>query len=233
MALVKYGGGIIQLSGSIAGNTFARNRNGNYVRAKTKPVNPNSTLQAAMRTFMAFLTARWHDTLSAGQRTAWNAYANAVAMKNKLGETTYLSGFNHYLRVNTVRLQLENSKCDEGPVVLALPEKDPTLILAAYASTQKLSITRDTALPWCGIPASVMGIWCGSPQLITRNFFAGPWKKAGSIPGNGVTPTLITSPFTLIAGQKIWVYARIATGPTDSRLSEPMIMSCTVAAAPP
>ena len=41
MALVKYGGGIIQMSGSMAGNTFARNRYGNYMRARTKPVNPN------------------------------------------------------------------------------------------------------------------------------------------------------------------------------------------------
>jgi hypothetical protein len=233
MALVKFGGGVIDMRGSIAGNTFARNRSGNYVRARTKPVNPNSVLQVAMRTYMAFLTSRWHDTISASQRIAWNSYANAVSMKNRLGESTFLSGFNHYIRVNTVRLQLENSKCDEGPVVLALPEKDPTLIIAAYASTQKISVTRDVALPWCGVPASVMGIWCGSPQLATRNFFAGPWRKAGSIPGNGVSPTLITSPFTLIAGQKIWVYARIATGPTDSRLSEPMVHSCIVLAAPP
>ncbi|GAI58374.1 unnamed protein product, partial [marine sediment metagenome] len=39
MALVKYGGGITQMSGSIAGNTFARNRYGNYVRSRTKPIN--------------------------------------------------------------------------------------------------------------------------------------------------------------------------------------------------
>ncbi|GAH50296.1 unnamed protein product, partial [marine sediment metagenome] len=45
MALVKLGGGIVQISGSIAGNTFARNRFGNYMRSRTKPVNPNSTRQ--------------------------------------------------------------------------------------------------------------------------------------------------------------------------------------------
>ncbi|GAH13494.1 unnamed protein product, partial [marine sediment metagenome] len=49
MSLVKYGGGIVQMSGSIAGNTFARNRYGNYVRARTKPINPNSDRQVVVR----------------------------------------------------------------------------------------------------------------------------------------------------------------------------------------
>ncbi|GAH28464.1 unnamed protein product, partial [marine sediment metagenome] len=38
MALVKYGAGIIQMSGSIAGDVHARNRFGNYIRPRTKPV---------------------------------------------------------------------------------------------------------------------------------------------------------------------------------------------------
>ena len=31
MALIKYGGGIVHASGSLAGNTFARNKYGNYM----------------------------------------------------------------------------------------------------------------------------------------------------------------------------------------------------------
>ena len=232
-ASIKYGGGVIQMSGSIAGNTYARNRFGNYVRPRTKPVNPSSTAQGTIRTILSFLAERWHDTLTPAERIAWGTYAAAVAMKNRLGEAVYLTGFNHYLRVNTVRMQMENSKCDPGPVTLTLPEKDPAFTVAAYASTQKLNIVHDVALPWCSIPASILGVWMGQPQGATRNFFGGPWKKVGPIPGNAVSPTLMDPPFTLIAGQKVWVYGRIATGPTDSRLSEPMVVSCTVLAAPP
>ncbi len=83
MALVKYGGGIVQMSGSIGGDTFARNRYGNYVRARTKPVNPNTTLQQAVRASMSFLTNRWAQTLDAAQRTAWNPYAQNEAMQKK------------------------------------------------------------------------------------------------------------------------------------------------------
>jgi hypothetical protein len=233
MANVRYGAGIVQMSGSIAGTVHARNRFGNYIRPRTKPVNPGSTYQDVIRTALSHLAQRWHDTLTESQRVAWGTYAQAVAMKNRLGETVYLTAFNHYLRLNTVRIQMENSKCDNGPVTLTLPEKDPTFTVAAYASTQKLNIVHDVAMPWCGIPASILAIWMGRPQIATRNFFNGPWRKVGSIPGNAVSPTLKDPPFTLIAGQKVWVYARIATGPTDSRLSEPMVAACTVLAAPP
>ena len=59
MALIKYGGGIVDMSGSIAGNTHARNRFGNYMRARTKPVNPNSDRQVAIRAIVSYLAEFW------------------------------------------------------------------------------------------------------------------------------------------------------------------------------
>lgn len=218
------------MSGSIAGVTHARNRFGNYIRPRTKPVNPNSLLQGTIREALAMLTQRWHDTLTSTQRIAWATYAAAIAMKNRLGETIYITGFNHYLRVNIVRYQLGQNKCDDAPTVLSLPEKDPTFDIAASAATQIITITWDDTLPWGDIPASVMGLWLGRPQLITRNFFGGPWRCNGSIPGNQSSPTEKTAIFTLIAGQKIWMYGRVSTGPTDSRLSEPFYAGCTIGA---
>jgi hypothetical protein len=100
-ALVKMGGGIVGMSGSIAGNTFARNRSGNYVRARTKPVNTNTQAQQDIRGVMSYLTNYWSVTLSTAERTGWATYANAIAMKNRLGESIYLTGFNHFIRSNT------------------------------------------------------------------------------------------------------------------------------------
>ena len=231
MATIKFGGGITQMSGSLAGTVFARNRYGNYTRPRTKPVNPRSSNQIVIRSALSYFTQRWHDTLSAAQRTGWNSYAAAVAMKNRLGETIYLTGFNMYLRTNIVRKQLGQTTCDDGPTVISLPEKDTALVLTASVAANKLSIAWTDDLPWTGIADSVMGIWMGVPQLATRNFFNGPWRLAGSWPGDDETnPYLMAAPFTLILGQKIWAYSRISTGPTDSRLSEPMVMSCVVSA---
>lgn len=220
MALVKYGGGIVQMAGSIAGTTFARNSSGNYARSRTKPVNPVSALQVARRTTMAYWTEYWHETLTAGQRTAWATYANAVNMKNRLGETIKLSGFNHFIRALTIRTLTSLTITPDGPVTLTLPEIDPTFAIAGSAATQLLSITYDITLPWHAVVGSGIAIFMGRPQVVTRNFFRGPYQYAGKIVIADTSPKTIPAPFTLIAGQKIWCYARITTGPLDSRLSE-------------
>jgi len=230
MANVKYGGGVVAMAGSVAGTTHARNRFGYYVRARTKPVNPNTSLQIVVRLAIANLTQYWHDTMTPAQRIAWATYAGAVSMKNKLGETIYLTGFNMFIRSNVVRVQLGQNKTPAGPTVLALPEGDPTFSITASAGTQLISVTWDPLLPWCSIPASVLGLWMGQPQLATRNFFNGPWKNMGSIPGNQVPPQDRAPSYTLVLGQRIWVYSRTSSGPLDSRLSEPMVASCTVLA---
>jgi hypothetical protein len=230
MALVKLGGGIIGISGSMAGNTFSRNSAGSYLRSRTKPVNPNSVYQAAVRNYLSMLVERWNGVLDATQRGAWETYASAITMKNRLGENIKISGFDHYLRVNIVRLQLGQSKCDDGPTTLTKIETDPTFAISASVATQEVTITWDDSLLWGDIPASVMGLWMGRPQVKTRNFFNGPWRMMGSIPGNQTSPSTKTASFTLVLGQKIWTYARISTGPTDSRLSTPFSASCIVAA---
>lgn len=220
MALVKYGGGLVGMSGSIAGTTFARNASGSYARSRTKPVNPSSSLQVARRTALAYWTEYWHETATPAQRTAWATYANAVVMKNRLGESIKLSGFNHFVRALTMRTLTALTITPEGPPQLTLPQIDPTFAIAGSVATQLLSITYDITLPWHSVVGSAIAIFLGRPQVITRTFFKGPWQYAGKVVIADTSPKTIPSPFTLILGQKIWCYARITTGPLDSRLSE-------------
>jgi len=232
MALVKYGGGIIQMSGSIAGNTFARNRYGNYVRAKTKPVNPNTTKQVKIRAAIAQLTEEWYDTLTAVQRAAWNTYAAAVAMKNKLGETVHLSGFNHFIRSNSIRLYTDLAITAPGPAILTLPNQDPAFAITASEATQVISAAWNDGLDWVDEDDAWMHVFQGISQNPTRNFFNGPWNIAESTEGDAAvpptTPTAIAAVFPFLEGQKIWCYARIARA--DGRLSEKFATSCIAAA---
>lgn len=232
MALVRYGGGIIQMSGSIAGNTHARNRYGNYVRARTKPTNPNTDLQVAIRSIVAQLADRWSQTVTAVQRTAWGLYASSVAMKNKLGETVYLSGFNHYIRSNSARLQAGGTVVDDGPVIFEIPDHDPTFTVSASEATQMLSFVFDNTLAWANEAGGHLIKFQGQPQNAQRNFFAGPWRLIGKVDGVAETPP--TSPdeeaavFAFAEGQHQWVYARISRA--DGRLSEVFRASCFCAA---
>jgi hypothetical protein len=231
MSLVKYGGGIVGMSGSIAGNTFARNRSGNYVRARTKPVNTNTQAQQDIRTIMSFLTNLWSVTITAGQRTAWNTYANAIAMKNRLGESIYLTGFNHFIRSNTEWVNRGKTATAAGPTTLLLPAKDTTFAISASVASQKISVTFAPTATWAVSALGCMITYMGVPRNVTRNFFNGPWKYMFLLLGSVTpltSPDVQTPPMTLTLGQLITVYARIRE--PDGRLSEPMTASCVVAA---
>ncbi|GAI69036.1 unnamed protein product [marine sediment metagenome] len=231
MALAKYGGGIIQLSGSIAGNVFARNRFGNYVRPRTKPVNPHSDRQEAARVNVSYLAEYWHsDAMSNAERGAWDAYAAAVAMKNKLGETINLTGYNHFIRSNASLLAANGAIVEPGPEEQALPETDPTLAASGDNGTQLLTIAFDAAKPWALETGAYLLVDMGMPQLHTRNFFGGPWRTAAAIAGvdtTGVTsPQTMVAPFTLTNGQKIWTRASIIRkdGRASNKFSAPSFL---------
>ena len=223
MALVRLGGGVIQISGSIAGNTFARNRYGNYVRARTKPINPKSSAQQLIRNAIGQLTARWGQTLDAAKRTAWGQYASSVAMKNKLGEVVYLSGFNHYIRSNIPRLYIGQAPVDDGPVIYELPEKDSTFAVTGTEAPNNITAAFDNTMDWAVEDGGLLFMYQGLPKNPQRNFFAGPWRLwtavEGIDPGGAVTPKIAAAVMPIAEGQRIWVYARI--GRADGRLSEP------------
>lgn len=225
MALIKYGGGIVQMSGSIAGNTFARNRYGNYVRARTKPINPKTAKQILVRAIVAELSARWSQTLDNAQRTAWNLYASSVAMKNKLGEVVYLSGYNHYIRSNSWFLRMSRTLVDDGPVVFELPAQDPTMSISISEATQQVTMTFDDTLPWCSEDNAMLVILQSQPQNPQRNFFGGPWTgrsaKVGAAGVPVVSPLDYASITVATELQRIWAKFRILRA--DGRLSEAFV----------
>lgn len=223
MALVKYGGGVIQMAGSIAGTVFARNRYGNYARARTKPTNPNTARQQVVRAALAFLTDAWSLTLTAVQRAAWDLYASNVIMTNRLGETTHLSGYNHFIRSNVQRRMLGQTVIVAGPVVFELPAQDPTFTVTGSEATQQISSAFDNTMDWSVENGSYLYIYQGSPQNPQRNFFGGPWRQMGWVtgidPGGAATPDVSAVHFAIAELQHQWVYARISRA--DGRLSEP------------
>lgn len=229
MALVKYGAGIVQISGSIAGDVHARNASGNYIRPRTKPTNPNTAPQVRARSILSFLTEYWNSDLSAAQRTAWGTYAANVAMKNRLGETIHLSGFNHFIRSNSVRKWHGNvisgdeaqRTIKDGPVIFTLPDKDPTVSVDLDVSPHQIAITFDIARDWCTESFAFMCMRQGLPQNPTRNFYAGPWTSCLIILGNpgGLVSPLNMLPFHPLAiGQRCWCSFRISR--FDGRLSD-------------
>jgi len=234
MALIKFGGGITAMSGSIAGNTFARNRFGYYSRARTKPVNPKSPHQSQMRGILSYLAEAWHEILDDTMRGQWETYAAAISKKNRLGEGIKLTGFQHFIAGNSLRLQNGLALAEHGPDELSLPPTDKSWAVIGSSNSQLLKVTYDPTADWAKEVGGALIGFEGRPQLNTRNFFNGPWQRTGGIYGI-VDPPITTYDFTpvfpLITGQRIWVAGRIIR--LDGRISTRFVADCVVEAAFP
>lgn len=225
MALIKYGGGIVQMSGSIAGTTHARNRFGNYCRSRTKPVNPNSYRQTGIRVAMMMLAEQWRELpMTDDFRTAWAVYANSVNWLNKLGEVVKLTGYNMFMRSNIANVINNKALNYNGPTDLGLPPGDPAISVAISAANG-MTVTFDDTMEWCDLDGAYLMIHHGEPQNATRNFFGGPWRYNGSLGGSVAAPPASpqgpwpSNQWTEIQGQKWWVKFAIAL--PDGRVSNP------------
>lgn len=220
--LVQYGGGILDASGSVGGQTHARNRFGPYIRARTTPVNPQSPRQNLIRAAISALAGQWSQILTQLQRDAWEVYASNITRSNKLGMQIKLTGFNMFIRSNSVRLQNLDGVVVAGPATLTLPGADPTFAVEVDETNQQLSVTFDPDLSWNQIDDGFMYVYMSQPKNTGVNFVGGPFRLAGALDGSTATPLtspqVIAAPFPVAEDQVIVCRARIAEA--DGRLSD-------------
>ena len=213
-------GVLTTMSGSLGGITAARNKGGQYLRARVVPVDPGSFYQTALRTIFGQLAVLWSSTLTAAQRTAWDTYAANVTVVNRIGETVNLTGLQMYIRSNTPRLQAGKPRVDAGPVVMSLPAFTPfTMAVAGGGATLSISFTDTDA--WANLDDSCAIILGAREQAPTINFFKGPYRFASRIDGltagPPTSPASVTSPFSYTSGNKAFAQVRISLA--DGRLS--------------
>jgi len=106
----------IPRSGSVAGTTSSRNRNGQYVRTRAIPVNVNSVAQLAVRSRLATNSAAWR-ALTAAQRAGWESLGLMITRTDSLGQTYDLTGFQAYNSVNNNRVAAGDAVVSDAPAV--------------------------------------------------------------------------------------------------------------------
>lgn len=232
MAKFTAGPIIGQISGSIAGNTFSRNRFGPYIRNKAIPVNPSSPFQQSVRNIFSSLATIWSNILTQIQRDAWNVYGFNIPFTGPLGETVFLTGFNHFIRSNSVAVRGAVPEIDSGPTNFTLAETDPTLAMTASEATQLLSIGFDDTLAWVNEDDALMQILMSRPQGPGTAFIASPFRLAGFLLGDATTPLTspqtLAVPFAVADGQLTSIKARVLRA--DGRLSDDFRDTAFVAA---
>lgn len=209
-----------QRSGKQGGVVFSHNAGGPYVRNRAIPVNPNTDRQVAVRNAVRNLAIAWDQILTQALRDAWDVYAANVSWTNRLGQTITLTGLNHYIRSNTIRVSVGIPAINAAPVVFDLAAAETALVVTASEATQDLTINGDGTAPWVGEADAWQFFYMGLPQNASRKFFGGPYRFLTATPGAGPPPfpVVIAASFPFAEGQRIWVRSRIARG--DGRLSE-------------
>jgi len=115
MAKIEYGPIAAQVSGSMGGTTFSRNRYGTYFRSKAIPVNPNTAYQQLVRANLAARSQEWRG-LTQDQRMAWNTWAQSNPFIDRLGNSQVLQPNAAYVRLNALLAMSGNSVITDPPV---------------------------------------------------------------------------------------------------------------------
>lgn len=232
--LIKWGAGIVDARGSMGGMTVSRNRSGAYARARITPINPQSPRQSVIRAIIAQITAAWANLLDDAQRAAWAIFADNVPANNKLGQVIKLSGFNQYVKSNTVLLNAGMTTVEDAPILFTLPGEDPTFATEIDAGTGIISVAFDDTRDWVGEDISGLVVQMGIPVSPGIKFFNNPWRHAGVILGDGTTPptspdVTISVPFEVGDGQRVFTRAKVVRG--DGRVSDWFRSNSIVASA--
>jgi len=209
------------LSGKLGGIVASHNAGGGYFRAFAIPTNPGSPQQEVVRVATANNAIRWQDNLLQSQRDGWQAYADAVPITDALGNPINIPPLAMYNRSNVSRIQAGLPRVDDAPTLLNLGAFSQPTISAITAAADTIDIAFDNADLWANEDDSSMLLYCSQGKSPTTNFFKGPYRYAGRIDGDAITPptspATITLPFAVSVGQRVFIKIRVTRA--DGRLS--------------
>ena len=211
-----------ELLGSLGGITASRNRGGGYFRQKVIPTNPNTSLQSVVRTIVQAITDYWTNTLTQGERDAWDNYN--LQTPGFVG-----TGIDAFVRCNIPRLYWNNiaateilPQVDIAPTIFDVGSFTPVTpgVIDASASTAILFFDNTDA--WANEEESALLVYGSPPVNASRKNYFGLYNLFNIIIGDATTPptspaTLANYPFTLAAGQRVFI--KVRTSRADGRLS--------------
>jgi hypothetical protein len=206
MAKALYGGGILDVRGSIGGQVHSRNTYGNYIRRKVAPVQPRTARQLEVRQLFAELSRRFSTILSDEQQEAWRQAAANTQVKDAFGDSIALTGINLYTRLNSLRLLMEQPPLDEPPPIQAVPSL--TNFWALYDVDQKIVDVRFNPDP---VPSDhYLFVWATEPLNPGIKFVSHKLRLLTIFPPGTSSAMSITPAYTerygdLIPGKAIYL----------------------------
>lgn len=136
------------VKGKVGNAVVQGNRAGATLREKVIPNNPGSSAQTAVRTNTSAQSKAWAG-LTDAQRNGWNtaAASDEWSMKNKLGQPFKLSGFQLFMQLNLVLLNIGQSAITDVPAKTTFSDIGMgALTVTATGSVATIAYTGDAVL---------------------------------------------------------------------------------------
>lgn len=180
-----------------------------------------------MRTIMSQLAQAWQEELTEAERETWITYANAVTVRNKLGDTIKLTGQNWFIRNNSVWMQMSqeydtsitNVKLDIGP-----PPGAISFVYTEEEGENPATLVANWSIP-TSFPSPRVGIWISRPKSPTVNYYKGPYQYLRYNQSTSTSGPIIP-PYGWEEGEKI--FFRFRARYTDGRLSDAVEIGYTL-----
>lgn len=215
--------------GSINGATFSRNSSGAYIRARVKPVNPNTPAQSQARALFATLSAGY-KSLTQADRLTWDAARPNFPQVDKLGQTIELTAQQLFMKFNRNLQASGGALIDVAPTPTTV--STPVLGTVTVDSTQfEIAYTPDPLL------ASETMIISASTCVSAGVSFMGRsgMKQIQVVPGTTASPADIFADYnsifgagTLQAGAKVFISLHIIdrnTGISSAHIQDSYIVA--------
>ena len=208
MAKVKYGGGIQDLRGSIAGQVHSRNTAGNYIRQKVSPVQPRTSRQLKVRELFTSFSRRFSQGLTDAQQEAWRQAAASNPVRDVFGDSITLTGINLYTRLNSLRALMGLEPLDEPPPVVQVGAPELTSVVA-----NPVDAILNISFSPSPVPADTyMFIWATEPLNPGVAFVAHKLRLLTILPPGTTSPAELFPAYlervgNLVNGKRIYLAA--------------------------
>jgi len=102
--------------GSVGGTTASKNHYGSFMRARIKPVNPQSIAQIETRAILKTLAKNWRN-LTDVQRQGWRQLATQISFTDSIGQSFTLTGEALYIQNNCNLAKVGSTFISDAPSI--------------------------------------------------------------------------------------------------------------------
>jgi hypothetical protein len=191
---LKFGAIVVAGSGKIGGHVVAKGRSGSYMRTKVKPVNPKTTKQITVRSFLTTLSQAW-KSLTTAQLLAWNTAVASYQKHNKFGDLVKPSGFNLYIGLNR-NLKDVNVAIINTPATPAAVPSMATFAPTSATGTPALSLVFTPTVP----AATAFKVFATVGMSAGKSYVKNQFRQITVLPATTVSPFNALAAYTAVFG---------------------------------